>query len=206
MNILLIGGMGSIGQRYQCVLSFLGHKFHVYDNADPESTKVNLKNFDRWIIASPTDTHYEWCMKAIENKATFLCEKPLSKDLKECIDIRTAADKERAKGFVVNNYYMIMKRFDNDKSINIKYDFYHSGKDGLEWDCCQLIYRDPIAIIDNRSPVWSLSINWQEIQYREVELSYIKMIDAFLRDNHHWLWDLQQGVAMTKAVLERIGQ
>lgn len=47
------------------------------------------------VIASPTDTHLHWCLRAIEEGMPFLVEKPLSRDLRE---VETVAREAVAAG------------------------------------------------------------------------------------------------------------
>jgi len=42
-----------------------------------------LSSIDAIVIASPTDTHVKWCLRAIEAGVPFLVEKPLSRSLAE---------------------------------------------------------------------------------------------------------------------------
>lgn len=141
---------------------------------------------------------------AIDRKVNFLCEKPLSKSLDECIKIRDAAMVARINGYVVNNYYCILRPYDNDKSLKLSYNYYNTGNDGLYWDTCQIIYRHRKADIRTTSPIWEFKINDKETPYKDLELSYFKMIEAWVSGDKGWLWDLHCGVEMTQAVIERI--
>lgn len=196
---LVIGGKGSIGRRYCSILSFLKKPFKILDIQDPKGERDLEKiDFDEAIIATPTDTHFEYCEKLIALNKVFLCEKPLSKNEDECMRIS-----EYLKGYVVNNYEWAIRHI--MAPWEITYDYYNTGKDGVLWDCCQLIYLDQKAKIQTKSPIYRLHVNGQPIQLTDIERSYIWMISAFLTDNRLGLWSLKTGLKMTQKVLERAG-
>src|SRR5580765_2002118 len=198
MKVLVCGGLGSIGSRYAAILKYLDHEPVIFD------TKINSEmpeDWERAIIATPSYSHYDVCKKMIDIGKPFLCEKPLSKDVKQCEEL-VSLDKKQI-GFVVNNYKFITRKFPKPR---IKYNFYKTGHDGLEWDCSQLIYIDPECQLKTISPIWSFTIGLDSIFYSELENSYLKMIRSFLEGHTELLWNLQNGLEMTKAVLKRVGK
>lgn len=201
MKVCVIGGKGSIGSRYVAILKYLGHEPIVWDL--PEAESQDLPEAEKYIIATPTDTHYEWCKKLIAKNATFLCEKPLSKNLKECEELALYRN-----GYVVNNYAFVVECMIVPKPpLKIKYDYYRTGNDGLYWDCCQIINIDPTADLKNISPILNISFYGELVPYRWIEASYIAMIAIFVNDKsvyRHRLWSLMDGLNMTKAVLDRM--
>ena len=108
MQIGLIGGgaMGSlharvIGQSDQAHLAFvadpspeahtrLSQRYDVEGLLTPR-----LNSIDAIVIASPTDTHAQWCLRAIEAGIPFLVEKPLSRSL---TDVEQVARESLAAG------------------------------------------------------------------------------------------------------------
>ena len=200
MKILVIGGLGSIGSRYCAILKWLGIEYEILDIG---MGRLEAREFDRAIIATPTETHYDYCKQLVEMGKPFLCEKPVSKDLKECEEL--AAIKN---GYVVNNYEIIYRRKWNTSSKeyppNISYHCYKTGKDGLDFDCSQLIYMAGYGFLTltKDSPIWSLRMNGDIVTYKELEESYVWMIQAWLLDFKEWLWTMRDGYEMTKAVLE----
>ena len=202
--VLLIGGLGSIGLRYQAILKSINVPFIVYDYGSPledspdYNGQKNIPNiqFDKAIICSPTETHINYVHQLIHLGKTFLCEKPLSKDME---DMESLPD--YPAGFVVCNYKFLVKPY--GMSPSIRYDYYKSGRDGLLWDCCQLIYLDPECELKNESPLWNLHVNCKEVPYRALELSYVQMIKSFIWNKGKDLWTLKDGVEMSKAVMNR---
>lgn len=205
MKVLLIGGAGSIGKRYRAILRYLGADCIILD---PEGTKKTTKEIiteithlrcDRAIIASPTHTHYEYAVALLNLRIPFLCEKPLSKNLKECQHLVELQREKEVLAYVVNNYQFVLDK----TGSKIVYDYFYHGRDEPLWDCCQLIYLDPKAEINNSSAVWLLYNHHRRINYRDLEVSYIEMVEAFMADLIPELWTLQQGMDMTEAVYRR---
>jgi hypothetical protein len=197
LKILVIGGLGSIGSRYTCILKYLGHEPIVWDIRAPFSEDVkdiDQFEFEKAIIATPTATHFYWCKRLIELKKPFLVEKPMSKDIKECEEL-VELDKNKL-GRVVCNYKFLTQS-------PTLYDFYKTGTDGVIWDCCQLVYLNPNIEIRTQSPIWTLMSGFNNHSYEELEVSYIRMINDFLDEGKH-LWNLEDGLKMTQAVLTRI--
>ena len=197
MRIVVVGGNGSIGSRYVCILKILGHEVVVWDL--PAALIDPIPEADKYIIATPTDTHFDWCKKLIEKNATFLCEKPLSKNPEECQKLASYTN-----GFMVNNYRFLPKLWHIDHTPDIYYNYFKTGKDGLLWDCCQLIALDPNAKLANNSALWRLWIDGEEIPYRDLENGYVGMIHTFLEDRCERLWDLRFAEHVTRLVIERI--
>lgn len=204
MSTLLVGGLGNIGRRYQAILKHIGEPYEVFDSA--LDTEPDIKVFDRWIIASPTDTHTEWCGRAIAFRKPFLVEKPLSKNADECYIIADAAKRAGVIGCVVCNYKYAIAEHINlaKKAQSLTYDYYNHGKDTLEWDCCQIIYLDEKAELLTQSPIWTLKVNDKRIPYSDVESSYIDMVADFVEGDYDNLWSLEDGIRMTESVIRRI--
>ena len=202
-TVALIGGAGSIGTRYHCILDKLGVDVVVHD--PPAGIHGNLTNCDKWIICTPTDTHYNWCLQAISAGVTFLCEKPMSKSLVETEAIVDKAYVRGVEGFVVCNYNMCSVTM---KGREIYFNYFRTGKDGLCWDCCQLLYLGNQVMLKTDSFVWTLIVDgvWQ-VDYRDLEMSYGKMLASFcgVAGQHpSALWDLEDGHEMTRTVLQVI--
>jgi len=230
MKVLVIGGNGSIGKRYCAILRYLKVNYEIYEINDVLANSAPPEA-DRWLIASPTSTHFEYCMEAIKRRKPFLCEKPLSKSLDQCREIRDAAQAADVDGRVVCNYKIAFEiNFGGtvfEGALPYKYEYFNTGKDGVFWDLCQLIYMNPNLLIDTDSPTWCLWMHQPKQPSRTfvdaekpqpsifilecLEQSYRQMIQAWFRDNPKWpnlgiesLWSLDDGVNMTKAVIERM--
>ena len=207
VKICVIGGLGSAGRRYCAILKYLGIKYEIIDFDIPSSVygmtasqTFSNGDWDRAIIATPTDTHYSYSKALIKMGKSFLCEKPLSVSLEECEEL-VKMDQEKL-GSIVNNYFFA---FGNSRQKpDLFYDYYHTGKDGLLWDCCQLLYLDPQCVLRNRSPIWTVRNGRTTLSYETLERSYITMIQCWLANDHHLLWSLEDGLRMTRAVLNRL--
>lgn len=207
--ILLIGGEGSIGRRYQAVLRALGVEFKVYDRS-PQKKDYGLSDLlfaqlvsktKHAIIASPTSTHFDYCLTFERNGIPYLCEKPVSMDPKELTIL-----KGFKAGYVVNNWsYIGTNAYLPLVPKSISYDFYNTGRDGLLFDVCQLIYlaKKTGAFLSVRrdSHFWDVTWDGQEVPYRFIEESYLQMVRAFLKDYTHMLWKIRDGVEMSEAVM-----
>lgn len=193
--IALFGGLGSIGRRYAAILDFYQVPFTVFDK---DLTVPKWSLFEKVIIATPTNTHLE-VLSTIPKSKTVLCEKPVDKDPNKIPN--------RKNLYVVNNYLYLMRSegflIDGNRIESITYDFYNTGKDGVLWDCCQLIYLDPDADIKTRSPFWRLEVNGQEVSYYNLERSYAQMLLDFVEDKTDNLWNWEDAREMSRAVIER---
>lgn len=190
-TICIIGGLGSIGSRYACILKYFKIPYVIKDIHTPD---INLHDYDKFIIATPTPTHIE-LLNILQGK-TILCEKPISKDPLIIPNVKNV--------YTVCNYNYIVQNLSLMPPFSIEYDYYRTGKDGILWDCCQLIYLDPEAKISTQSPKWNLTINGEMISYRELEESYILMLLDFAYNRYENLWTLEDGRKMTEAVLGRL--
>lgn len=209
--ILVVGGLGSIGSRYVAILKSLRIDYDIYDyhtgvlsTMEGETDLAKVK-FEKAIICTPTETHVKYCRLFEILGKPYLCEKPLTKDLEDAKGLE-----KFVHGYMVCNYKILMDAFSRDAHIH--YDYFRTGKDGLLWDCCQLLYLDPLATLNNESPVFRLHLHspWDEydcygeIPYALVERAYVSMILKFVNGEYSDLWTLEDGVAMTEEVLRRI--
>lgn len=190
--IALLGYKGSIGSRYDTILKSLGLN---YERIEKDDYIIP----DRWtkaIIATPTRTHYELAKLCEERKIPYLVEKPATKDINEAEEMLAWE-----YGFIVNNYSFIAQA-----KLNIYYNFFKTGSDGLHWDLVQLIYKAKINDLDIKietdSPVWTLKMDDYEVPYREIETSYIRMIRAFISEKYEHLLPIRAALGMHQAVTE----
>lgn len=183
--ILLIGNRGSVGRRYSAILDYLGADWVGYDSAWDANPPV-LPRFDKFIVATPTPTHYG-VVSELPRDRPVLCEKPLAssfQDAKEMADSR--------EGYIVSNYRYAL----GDGPHLIEYDFFNTGKDGLRMDCCQLLMLDRNAVLRNKSPYWTLKDNGETVPYETIERSYVYMLRDFVDGNYERLWSFKDGVEM----------
>ena len=199
--ILLVGSRGNIGGRYAAILRYLKIDFVGVDVGDkwPDPS-----TYDKAIVATPTSTHYKICLRLAKLKKTFLCEKPLSKnpeEIQHLIDIG-------ADGYMVNNWCHVTEKIIKPNSAKVYYDCWNTGKDGLLWDCIQLVYiaRGNNFKINNQHPIFWATIDLRagsnRIGLEKIAHSYCYMIDCFIEEKTDKLWSLKDALAATKKVLK----
>lgn len=197
--ILLVGGEGSIGRRYQTILRNLDIPHRVkefYDN-------LNLDGITKAIIATPTKLHYDHC-KWFENTGIpLLVEKPVSKNKEEVLDLINRG----LEFYVVNNWSFVLPIGMTPGKSEIRYNFYNTGRDGLWWDAIQLVYiaeklNCPIRV-ETKSPTWDVFMGNFKIPYSFIEQSYVEMIRAFYDGDYGKLWNKHQALEQTE-LMDRI--
>lgn len=189
-----------MGKRYKAVLDYLE-----IENIGIDAGEDVPKDFDRAIIATPTDSHAMWCLEMIRRKKDFLCEKPLSRSLESIDNIIKQAKKKKVDGRMVCNWAFVRDEFKPIRSAkHISYDCYNTGNDGFEWDLIQLIYLadgSGSMYFDNNSPIFHCSIDFHKINRQDIDVSYVRMIDNWIK-NKKLLWSLEDAREATKKVLK----
>lgn len=182
--IVLFGAKGSMGRRYLSILRFLKIPCIAYDRGDfsLEDVVDKLRSSDGAIVATPTDMHLALCSLIAAETPTvpILCEKPLSKKLGEV---------EAILGFpnritMMTQYAMLdPSSVDGHETV---YDYYDSGKDGLGWDCIQLLglARGPVDL-RAESPVWRCVLNGRRLTLHEVQQAYVEFVDTWMAGKVH---------------------
>ena len=196
MKILIIGGNGSIGKRYQAIMRHENILFEVVD--DQNGVDLSRYSFDKALIASPTATHKDYCMQLVSMKKEFLCEKPLAQTQEEAQFVATAAKNVGVQAAIVCNWKVLVERLVRNiyPPYKIVYDYYNTGNEDLKWNMAQLIYLDSWVRIYTDSPRWNVQINGQDIKYRQLEHSYVLMIKDWVSGLYQNLWTLEDGVKM----------
>lgn len=202
-KVLIIGGNGNMGRRYQAVLKFLGVQHRVFDSQVRPIEHLDWCN--GIIIATPTETHYNVFLDIYFNtlknpkSLPILCEKPFSTDLIEvenCLKFVLQNDLK----FQMVNQYKHLAYPDAPKGCETTYDYYHSGADGIYWDCINIIGLDKTDNISlkNESPIWKCTINGQTIDRSDLDLSYVVMVKEWLQNpksNVHYMMHAHEKVA-----------
>lgn len=196
--LYLIGYKGSIGLRYHAILKSLDIPHVGIDLGDD----LDLRHCTRAIIATPTETHFEFAKLCEERKIPYLLEKPATKDMDQA---RQMAKFEH--GFIVNNYWFLQLNYWWPMKVDeIEWDFFKSGRDGLHWDCIQLIYMakklGAKLMLKNESPIWEMYINDTRVPYECIEQSYIDMIRGFVSGNNLKLLPITHALGMAQSVVE----
>lgn len=194
--ICIIGGKGSIGSRYATILKWNNVRHVVLDMDNKD--QINLADYNKFIIACPTDEHLPYIKALVAAGKTFLCEKPVART--------PAAIPDYELGFTVCNWKYVAHLMRQEAPFEIEYDYYKTGPDGIHWDLAQVLYLDPNAKINNKSPKWNVAINGTFVAYRTLEESYVRMLLDFCSGNYKNLWTLKQGREMSEAVLDRMNR
>lgn len=172
---LILGSLGSMGRRYQAILKHLGVDFGCFD-VHPE--EPDYDSFDNFIVATPTNTHLGLIKHLSQYKKPILCEKPLAIETSEFLEI--------LKTDVPISMMMQYRFFDRDyASGDSIYDYYNHGKDGIVWDCFQIIAlaRGDILLKES-SPVWRCVLNGQELDLSRMDMAYIWAVREFLNGKY----------------------
>lgn len=190
LKVGLLGSNGSMGRRYKAILNFLGVSFVEYD---PSLTrgKGDLTRFmsvpcTHYIIATPTDTHEEVAAALMQTEGrNLLIEKPVctsSEDVRSLLE--QAKDTSTTITVMMQYKYIDRSELQNAPTISY-YNFYNTGKDGLLWDCFQVIAFDKTGVIKlyNDSPMWSCSINGYQLYQSSVDKAYVTFVRNWLAGN-----------------------
>ena len=193
MKVLVVGANGNMGRRYCSILDHLEVDYDTHEINQP-SSKVK---YNYILVATPTTDHLHTLdeLSKYQNNAKILCEKPISKTTsiytKRKLDHILELFSDNL--FMVNQYAYYSENIEIPKESVTLYDFYNSGKDGISWDCIQLIHLAKGAIVlKNESPIWKCKINGVSLDREQIDLCYIKMIKDFLNDGKEYgrLWGL----------------
>jgi len=171
-DVLIIGANGSMGRRYQSILKYTSKSFLTSDITDNEQDLVlKAGACEGVIVATPTDTHYDILkLLAPLNKFT-LCEKPITTNLAELSEIIELYKNQRLK--MVMQYAELNTGSGGDS----RYNYYNHGRDGLLWDCIQIIgLAEGAWSVGEESPVWICELNGKRLSLSEMDLAYITMI------------------------------
>lgn len=184
--MFIVGINGNMGRRYKAIAEHLNigvSGVDINDNLPNKKTLANKIIF----LCTPTDNHIQdilWYFT--KSNCQIVCEKPISKIYKEFTKLFDYSDRL----LMVNNYNYIMLGHEVTKKPTT-YNYYTSGKDGLYWDCIQIIHlaRGKV-LLSNKSPIWKCIINGVEINRSEIDLSYVYMIkDIFGEQKYVWGMD-----------------
>lgn len=175
-GILIIGCEGSMGKRYQAILKWLRipyvgiDQFHTADYV-----QKTLSESSRIILCTPTENHFSYLEKLIPIGNPILCEKPISKSLNEINKIFKLVEKYKVDFSMTFQYSELVPP--NQEPGDSHYNYFRSGKDGIFWDCLQIIALAKGAIaISNESPAWSCMINNQRLFLGDMDSAYLSFV------------------------------
>lgn len=182
MSVLILGGKGNMGQRYQAVLKHLGVRFAVADvETSPADMKTLAAQSEGIIIATPTDTHTAYILSLAPLKKPILCEKPICKDP---VELRSVLHEVKTQGcpFSMVYQYGMLLTTSGQRGLTF-YDYFKHGSDGLAWDCIQVIglARGDIKL-EEESPIWRCAVNGERLHLGQMDKAYIEFIRRWMRE------------------------
>jgi hypothetical protein len=207
MKVLVVGSKGSMGRRYCAILRYLQEDVLEADLGDMWWEW----EFDRIIIATPTDRHETDLRAAVLKGKPILCEKPIVKSAAELetlwedlmpalVDIRMVCNWK----YAIN---LAMVRANGNKGkvavageMEIEYNYYDSGKDGFFWDCIQLIHLAGTFKYDRTRPAFQCLVNGEAITLEHIHESYVMMVSEWLNGDKAQLWSLEEALTATRKV------
>jgi hypothetical protein len=176
--ILIVGGRGSMGRRYQAILKYLGKSFVAVDQ---ETTSNEMKTYalrsDGVILATPTDLHVSQIRELLPLKKPILCEKPITKNLEELRTLFGEIEKSHTPFRMMFQYSVLSAP---NRIGKTRYDYFRTGNDGLIWDCMQIIglARGEVEL-KNESPVWSCILNGKTLNFTSMDAAYVAYVQRW---------------------------
>jgi len=214
--ILIMGANGSQGRRYKAILNQLNKQFLCFDSADYKhkgcavcNNHYDIQNqffhylikteakISGVIICTPTSEHLDCIKLCLRNglKVPILCEKPISKDIVQLKDVLKECEISDVKVGMVYQYYHLVKSKAKEES---HYDYFNHGKDGLIWDCLQIIGNARSTVcLKEESPIWDCKINGEALHIEDMDGAYFDEIALWLNGHsmsHSKIIDIHQKV------------
>ena len=157
-----------MARRYRACLDYLGIEHCGEDlHDDPTGTVADC---DGIIIATPTITHLRLLTEFGDYNKPILIEKPIS--LKPFKLLKANVQ--------MVNQYAFCGPFPGGETY---YNCWNTGKDGLAWDCINIIgLSQTMPEIRNDSPIWKCTLNGKELTLNDIDNSYIKMLDSWIKN------------------------
>ena len=168
-----------MARRYRAILDHLGHTHCGFDlSGGKPLNEAELESSDAIIIATPTQQHLADLNLVAKLGKPILCEKPISTDFHAVEQF--LKDNPRLNLQMISQYDHLIDPTYSGITI---YDYYNHGKDGLPWDCINIIYHAKEEIrLAEKSPLWRCVINGLHLDLRAMDLAYIAMIKEWLEE------------------------
>lgn len=182
MKVFIFGNQGNMGRRYASVLRYLGHEVFGCEAGDSMAAwNRDYLESDAIIIATDTPNHMPILNFLVPEGKPVLCEKPFSTEIEKVKEFVEWAEQAEMKISMVSQYdYLLPIHPSHGDTV---YDFYRSGKDGIAWDCINIIWHAQGRIfLKNESPVWKCKINGYTINAGQIDYSYVETIETWLKD------------------------
>lgn len=194
MSILIVGDKGNMGRRYHAICNYLHIPVLGLDaNWSKDDLRVYMQDASQVIVATPTSTHCEWIRRLLPFGKPILCEKPITKDLVALDSTLREAKDAKVSLSMVYQYKCFTNGWSRGESV---YDYWNHGKDGLVWDCIQIIGLAKEAIsLREESPIWNCWLNGVRLDIGYMDHAYVQMIrdwSARPQDMTSEIWDVHQ--------------
>jgi len=175
-KIAVIGARGNMGMRYAMILKCY---------CDVEVVEIDMHNHiscdhtdcDGYIIATPTENHLIDICVYKQWKKPILCEKPIIKtkdDYYNLVDLMA----EGMDLSMINQYAFL----DHGNDGHTEYNYFKTGKDGLMWDCINVIGTARSSYdIKKTNLVWKCILNGDRVNLADIDKSYIDNITAWVK-------------------------
>jgi hypothetical protein len=171
-KIVVIGSKGNMGRRYALILEHIGCEVIGVDLIDGQRV---IPKADGYVIATPTDSHYDIIRYTLPFQKPILCEKPISKNM---IELQTLLSIDNLDLSMINQYEFLINPNYTGHTI---YNYFKTGNDTLHWDCINIIGLAKQSYdIKNDSLVWRCVINGQELNIADMDLAYINNIKGWV--------------------------
>lgn len=197
MRILVVGSKGGMGRRYCAILRHLKEGLLEADIGDLWWEW----DFDRVIIATPTNRHDADIRLALVKGKPILCEKPIDMSYPAVFNLVLDAERKGVDVRMVSNW-----RFAANRALErvgeiavlgeaeIEYNHYNSGNDGFFWDCIQLLMMAGRFKYDRTAPIFDAKINGNPITLDDISHSYPMMVSEWLYGDKGKLWSLRDSM------------
>lgn len=204
-SVLVMGAFGNMGTRYRTILRYLNIPYHEYDVGEFNLLKTKVKKSDMVMIATPTRDHtlHIDMVSSLKPGIPILCEKPIGTD-HHIFDAFMKRAKENEYNLrMVNQYQYLLPKLSRVLGEYTEYNYYNSGKDGMIWDCINIIGLDRTGNISIKrdSPIWTCTINGHEIERGLMDQAYVNMVKDWIEDPtpnlpyieraHRKVWELR---------------
>lgn len=213
MNICIIGNSGNMGSRYQKKIESIvsTQPIHITGyEIDDFNNKKPLPIANKFLVCTPTNSHYE-VLKFVmdQSRAPILCEKPISKNINEVMELCDIAQNKKIRLNMVNNWSLVtIPPLERNRNC-IYYSCSNTGKDGLPYDLIQLLHlaHDWNFYFTNKAPEGAFNVHINQdldITREIIELSYNRMLQFWIEDRWKYMWDVNDIRLAHKKVLKYI--
>lgn len=172
-KIAVIGASGNMGRRYAMILEQYT-SCHIV-RIDVDNMNTDISDCDGFIVATPTDTHFDVLCKLAMHQKPILCDKPL---IKSRLKLKSLMSYDGLDISMINQYEFMI----NPKSKGHSYyNYFKTGGDGLLWDCMNIIGLAESSVkVNNQSVIWQCVINGEYLNITDMDTAYIDNIVSWV--------------------------